>query len=286
MILTYGATFENEKVYPKKTSQYKIEKKPYIVQFNSFNRLRRRHIIANYLHRKSVCLMINFDLGPAQVLGSLIILLSCSLYSTRINTPKISRDSDIVIFSVGSLVGIILVFQGWRLDPLLLFGQIMTTIVALCFALETLKLRSLIADRYLRKENSANYNRKFIGINRHVCKPQSRNKIKKSEIIGACKSNLKFPGLMKSVDSVVKSDDSYPSSIIKQQKKKISHLTSSKQLNELSIHKGHDDYKFLLPYNKNKTISKNLVIDSLDVIEFSLSNSTKLDDFLDYQLEK
>merc|ERR1712072_983029 len=99
------------------------------------------------LHRKSVCLMINFDLGPAQVLGSLIILLSCSLYSTRINTPKISRDSDIVIFSVGSLVGVILVFQGWRLDPLLLFGQIMTTIVALCFALETLKLRSLIADR-------------------------------------------------------------------------------------------------------------------------------------------
>ena len=32
--------------------------------------------------------------------------------------------------------------QGWRLDPLLLFGQLMTTGAALSFAIEALRLRS------------------------------------------------------------------------------------------------------------------------------------------------
>lgn len=32
--------------------------------------------------------------------------------------------------------------QGWRLDPLLLFGQLMTTGAAVSFAIEALRLRS------------------------------------------------------------------------------------------------------------------------------------------------
>merc|ERR1712178_328890 len=88
--------------------------------------------------------MVNFDYGPAQILGTLIIFLSCFLYSIRIKTWELSKDSDVIIFSIGTTVGGILIFQGWRLDPLLLFGQFMTTFVAASFALESLRLRSLL----------------------------------------------------------------------------------------------------------------------------------------------
>lgn len=91
--------------------------------------------------------MINFDSGPAQVLGASVMVGSCLLYSTRMNNAKITKDGDVVVSSVGILVGGILVFQGWRLDPLLLFGQILTTGVAACFVLESLKLRAVIADQ-------------------------------------------------------------------------------------------------------------------------------------------
>merc|ERR1711976_910872 len=120
---------------------------PHIVPFNYFY-LRREHQTIVYTgQNKYICLMINFDLGPARILGSVIILFSCSLYNARISIPKIGKETAIVIFSIGTLVGGILIFQGWRLDPLLLFSQILTTSVAVCFAIETLKLRKLIADQ-------------------------------------------------------------------------------------------------------------------------------------------
>lgn len=55
--------------------------------------------------------MVNFDLGPAQVLGMLIIAGSSFLYITRVRNPKISKDGDVVVSSIAILVGGILLFQ-------------------------------------------------------------------------------------------------------------------------------------------------------------------------------
>lgn len=52
-----------------------------------------------------------------------------------------SRDSDVFFSSIGLLCGGILVFQGWRLDPLLFFGQLLTAVTAVSFAAEAVKLR-------------------------------------------------------------------------------------------------------------------------------------------------
>ena len=49
-----------------------------------------------------------------------------ALYQVRASRPEVSRDQDVFFSSVGLLCGGILVFQGWRLDPLMLFGQLLT----------------------------------------------------------------------------------------------------------------------------------------------------------------
>ena len=81
------------------------------------------------------------DVGPAAVLGTSLMLSSIALYQIRATRPEVSRDKDVFFSSVGLLCGGILVFQGWRLDPLMLFGQLMTAGTAIAFASETIGLR-------------------------------------------------------------------------------------------------------------------------------------------------
>lgn len=55
---------------------------------------------------------------------------------------QISRDADIVVAAMVSIVGSTLIFQGWRLDPLLLLCQALTTSVAFWYGLEAFRLRA------------------------------------------------------------------------------------------------------------------------------------------------
>lgn len=86
--------------------------------------------------------MVNVDVSPSVILGVGLIGAGVSLWQIRQAKPWISRDYDVVISCISLLVGGILIFQGWRLDPLLLFGQLMTTGAAVSFAIEALKLRA------------------------------------------------------------------------------------------------------------------------------------------------
>lgn len=86
--------------------------------------------------------MVNVDVSPSVILGVGLIGAGVSLYQIRQSNSAISKDYDVVISCVSLLVGGILIFQGWRLDPLLLFGQLMTTGAAISFAVEALSLRS------------------------------------------------------------------------------------------------------------------------------------------------
>eukprot|EP00873_Tetraselmis_striata_P015919 jgi/Tetstr1/436183/TSEL_025028.t1 len=86
--------------------------------------------------------MVNVDLGPSTILGTSLVLASLSLWQVRSSKPELSRDMDVVLSSMGVVVGGILIFQGWRLDPLLLFGQLLTVTAAVAFAVETFNLRA------------------------------------------------------------------------------------------------------------------------------------------------
>lgn len=86
--------------------------------------------------------MVNVDVSPSVILGVGLIGAGVSLWQIRQARPWISRDYDVVVSCISLLVGGILIFQGWRLDPLLLFGQLMTTGAAVSFGIEALRLRS------------------------------------------------------------------------------------------------------------------------------------------------
>jgi len=91
--------------------------------------------------------MVNVDVSPSVILGVGLIGSGVSLWQIRQTRPWISKDYDVVVSCISLLVGGILIFQGWRLDPLLLFGQLMTTGAALSFAVEALRLRNEVYEQ-------------------------------------------------------------------------------------------------------------------------------------------
>lgn len=76
-----------------------------------------------------------------------MVVSGLALYQIRASRPWLSRDYDVVVSSIAVLTGGILVFQGWRLDPLLLFGQLLTAATATAFAAEVLSLRNKLIER-------------------------------------------------------------------------------------------------------------------------------------------
>ena len=91
--------------------------------------------------------MINIGFGANLILGFLLILGVTILYSVRIVRPELSRDEDIFFTTLGLVYSCILIIHGWRLDPILLFSQVL--IVSLCLAAgwENIRLRGLVAKR-------------------------------------------------------------------------------------------------------------------------------------------
>lgn len=85
--------------------------------------------------------MINLDFNASTLLGVCLVVTSIGLYAMRKLYPELSRDSDVIFSTVGVVAGSILTFQGWRLDPILLFCQTCSTGVALFFVWESVHLR-------------------------------------------------------------------------------------------------------------------------------------------------
>ena len=103
--------------------------------------LRPRRLLRAGASRRHTVALVNVDFGPAMLLGSGLMASGVALYQVRVVRPQVSRDYDIMFASIALLCGGILIFQGWRLDPLLLFGQILTSSAAITFAVEAVKLR-------------------------------------------------------------------------------------------------------------------------------------------------
>ncbi|XFA73912.1 Ycf66 family protein [Thermosynechococcaceae cyanobacterium Okahandja] len=94
--------------------------------------------------------IVNVGLGPAGILGIGLAVAGALLYFLRSIRPELARDHDIFFAAVALLCGGILFFQGWRLDPILLFGQFLLTGTAAFFAYESIRLRRVATEQARR----------------------------------------------------------------------------------------------------------------------------------------
>lgn len=94
--------------------------------------------------------MVNVGWNSASILGVFLAVAGAGLYFLRSVRPELSRDYDIFFSCVGLICGLILVFNGWRLDPILQFGQFALAISTFFFAFETLRLRGLATEQAKR----------------------------------------------------------------------------------------------------------------------------------------
>ena len=94
--------------------------------------------------------MVNFGFNSASILGIFLAVAGAGLYFMRTIRPELSRDHDIFFAAVGLLSGFILIFQGWRLDPILQFSQLLLAGTAVFFAAETIRLRGFTTEQARR----------------------------------------------------------------------------------------------------------------------------------------
>ncbi len=95
--------------------------------------------------------MVNFGLNSASLLGIILAVAGAGLYFLRSVRPELSRDQDIAFTAIGIICGFILIFQGWRLDPILQFGQFLLSGSAIYFAYESIKLRGIATEQAKEK---------------------------------------------------------------------------------------------------------------------------------------
>ena len=98
--------------------------------------------------------MINISFSPNIFLGIFISLAVLILYFLRNVKPEIARDEDIFFSTMGLLYSCILMVHGWRLDPILLFSQVLISLTVLIIGWENIRLRGLIARLGESKKNN------------------------------------------------------------------------------------------------------------------------------------
>ncbi|MBC6478178.1 MAG: Ycf66 family protein [Hormoscilla sp. GM7CHS1pb] len=103
--------------------------------------------------------MVNIGLNPGAMLGIVLFGAGAGLYFMRSVRPELARDHDIFFMAVAILSGGILFFQGWRLDPILTFGQFLLTGSAIFFAVESIRLRGLATSQAKRNTPIVDYDR-------------------------------------------------------------------------------------------------------------------------------
>ena len=94
--------------------------------------------------------MVNASLNWASIVGIVLAVGGALLYFMRSFKPALARDYDVFFAAVGLLCGGILFFQGWRLDPILQFGQFLLAGTTVFFAYESVRLRGITTEQARR----------------------------------------------------------------------------------------------------------------------------------------
>ena len=84
--------------------------------------------------------MVNASLNWASILGIALVIAAFIPFFKK----SLSTQYDPFLSLVYCLCGLILFFQGWRLDPILQFGQFLLVSVVLFVSYENIKLKELI----------------------------------------------------------------------------------------------------------------------------------------------
>jgi hypothetical protein len=127
------------------------------------------------LNSASFLAQVNVGATPATFLGIFLAVAGAALYFLRSVRPELSRDQDIFFAAVGLLCGFILIFQGWRLDPILQFGQLLLVGTTVFFAVESIRLRGIATEQAKR-------NTKIVDDGRDVSDNYSYNRRYKAEV--------------------------------------------------------------------------------------------------------
>lgn len=88
--------------------------------------------------------MINIIVEPALLLGVSFAFLMLFLYGLRFVNPELATDWDIFITTLGIVYSSILVIHGWRLDPILLFSQVLLIFITFSFCWILIRQREII----------------------------------------------------------------------------------------------------------------------------------------------
>lgn len=102
---------------------------------------------------------VNIGSSPAFLLGLFLAVAGAGLFFLRSVRPELARDYDIFFAAVGLLCGIILIFNGWRLDPILAFCQFMLTGTAIFFAFDSIRMRGVATEQARRNTETVDRDR-------------------------------------------------------------------------------------------------------------------------------
>jgi len=94
--------------------------------------------------------VVNASLNWASIVGIVLAVCGGGLYFLRSFKPALARDYDVFFAAIGLLCGGILFFQGWRLDPILQFGQFLLAGTAIFWGYESVRLRGVATDQARR----------------------------------------------------------------------------------------------------------------------------------------
>ena len=101
--------------------------------------------------------MININFGPNIFLSIILLFGIVILYGLRKVKPEVSRDEDLFFVITGFFYCEILMIHGWRLDPILLFSQVLIITTVLVAGWENIRLRGLISNMVkLKKKKKVN----------------------------------------------------------------------------------------------------------------------------------
>nr|UYM80222.1 photosystem I assembly protein Ycf66 [Synura borealis]UYM80224.1 photosystem I assembly protein Ycf66 [Synura borealis]UYM80288.1 photosystem I assembly protein Ycf66 [Synura petersenii]UYM80290.1 photosystem I assembly protein Ycf66 [Synura petersenii] len=88
--------------------------------------------------------MLNIIVEPALLLGVLFAIVMIFLYGLRFVNPNLASDWDIFITTLGIVYSSILIIHGWRLDPILLFSQVLLIFITFSFCWILIRQREII----------------------------------------------------------------------------------------------------------------------------------------------
>ncbi|ASC71641.1 Ycf66-like protein [Halomicronema hongdechloris C2206] len=95
--------------------------------------------------------MVNIGFSFASLMGIVLAVSGAGLYFLRSFRPNLARDHDVFFAAVALGAGGILFFNGWRLDPILQFGQLLMVGSAIFFAVESIRMRGLATEQAKRR---------------------------------------------------------------------------------------------------------------------------------------